>query len=74
MKARKEKILQYMKTHKRGITTLQAINLFGETRLSGRIFDLRADGHIIDSDWVEVKNRDGKTVRVVSYHLIKEKE
>ena len=74
MKSRKEKILQYMKTHKRGITTLQAIKTFGETRLSGRIYDLRADGHIIDSDWIEVKNRDGKTVKVTAYHLIKEKE
>ena len=74
MKARKDKILKYLKTHKRGITTLQAVNLFGETRLSGRIYDLRRDGHVIDSEWVEVMNRDGKKVQVVAYHLIKEKE
>ena len=74
MKARKDKILKFMKDHKRGITTLQAIKIFGETRLSGRIYDLRKEGHIIDGDWIEVKNRDGVEVRVKQYHLIKEKE
>lgn len=74
MRSRKEKILKYLRTHKRGITTLQAAHLFGEYRLSGRIFDLRQDGHVIDSERVEVMNRDGRKVQVVAYHLIKEKE
>lgn len=69
-----DRILKYLKTHKRGITQEQAKNLFGVARLSGRIFDLKEAGHIIDSDRIKVKNRYGEEVYVAQYHLIKEKE
>lgn len=36
------------------LTPLEALNKFGCMRLSGRIFDLRAAGHDIQSETVEV--------------------
>lgn len=35
------KILQYLRTHKKGITSMQAIDMFKVTRLSAVIFELR---------------------------------
>lgn len=41
---REEQIKNYLKAHKKGITSWVAITLFHETRLSARIFDLREKG------------------------------
>ena len=65
-----EKILKFMKTHKNGITPLQAMDHFGCMRLSGRIHDLRARGYKISSELVDVKNRYGDTCRVSRYRLV----
>ena len=65
-----EMILKYMKTHKRGITPLVAMEKFGCMRLSGRIHDLRAEGYVIGSEIVEVRNRYGKICRVSQYRLV----
>ena len=64
-----EKILNFMETHKRGITPLQAMDKFGCMRLSGRIHDLREMGYEINSEIVEVKNRYGEKCRVARYTL-----
>lgn len=69
-----DRILKYMKTHKRGITQDQATKMLGITRLGARIFDLKEAGHIIDSERIKVKNRYGEEVYVAQYHLIREKE
>ena len=42
-----DKVLRYMRTHKRGITPRDAINQFECYRLSGRIYDLRRMGYNI---------------------------
>ena len=64
-------VLQYMKTHPQGITSIQAIEKFGATRLSDIIYRLKNTyGYAIDSDDVEVKNRYGRTVTVSQYYLI----
>ena len=65
-----EKILRYMKTHKRGITPLMALEKFGCLRLSGRIHDLREGGYNIVTNIVEVPNRYGEISRVAEYILI----
>lgn len=63
-------ILQHMKEHpKEGITSLDAIRKYGITRLSGRIFDLRRKGHVIEREMEKNQNNDGKHAR---YFLIKE--
>ena len=64
-----EKILNFMETHKRGITPLQAMEKFGCMRLSGRIHDLRDMGYEINSEIVEVTNRYGEKCRVARYTL-----
>ena len=64
-----EKILRYLKTHKRGITAQQAYEKFGCLRLSGRIYDLRDMGYDISSTTVEVRNRYGDPCHVALYKL-----
>ena len=54
------------------ITQLEAINLYGVMRLSGRIWDLRAEGVPIVTEQVAVKNRYGNTVHVARYRLAEE--
>lgn len=65
-----EMILKYLKTHKRGITPQVAYEKFGCMRLSGRIWDLRSDGHKISTIIVEVPNRCGDVCRVAQYKLV----
>lgn len=63
-------ILHYLKTHK-GITSMQAFEKFGATRLSGIIYNLRAKGHHIISVDKTGTNRYGEHVSFVEYRLIK---
>lgn len=64
------RVLEYLKTHK-GITSMQAFELFGATRLSAIIFILRKD-YKIESIKREGKNRYGTKVRFDEYRLIGE--
>jgi len=64
-----DKILRHLKTHKRGITQLDAIQKYGCLRLSARISELRDMGYVIKSEIVAVKNRDGETCHVSRYTL-----
>ena len=45
-KVLKGKILEYLKEHKQ-LTSMEAVKLFGTTRLSARIFELREEGYKI---------------------------
>ncbi|MBS1169537.1 MAG: Helix-turn-helix domain [Burkholderiaceae bacterium] len=45
----------------------------GVARLGGRIFDLRDQGHIINTEMVTVKNRRGGKSRIARYWLIRER-
>lgn len=54
------RILKYLKTFK-NITSLEAINMFGETRLSARIYDLKKQGYRFKTETVRVMSRDGWT-------------
>lgn len=51
------------------ITSLEAFVELGETRLSGRIFDLKKKGVIISSEMVTVSNRYGEKRTVKKYWL-----
>ena len=68
-KTQKSEILKYMQTHK-GITSLQAIEKFGATRLSDIIFKLRQDGYFIQTEQVTTKNRYGHVVTYAKYSLV----
>ena len=68
-KTQKSEVLRYMQTH-RGITSLQAIEKFGATRLSDIIFRLRKDGYDIETEQITTKNRYGHSVTYVKYSLV----
>ena len=59
------RILSHLKEGKT-LTPLEALDLFGCFRLSGRIQDLEAEGHKIESKLIELPN--GK--RVSQYRMI----
>lgn len=68
MKKQTERILQHMLDHG-GITTLEAYNLYGATRLSARIKELK-EMHHITSERIAVENRYGSKCHVSRYSLI----
>ena len=51
------------------ITTYEAYQKYGCTRLPARIFDYRAKGYDIESDIVVVKNRYGNPAPIAVYRL-----
>lgn len=65
------RVLDYLKNHQ-GITSMESFELFGATRLSAIIFNLRKDGYVIDSIKRESRNRYGDKVRFVEYQLVGE--
>jgi hypothetical protein len=52
------------------ITTMEAFEYLGITRLSARIKDLRDSGVKISTNVIEVENRFGEKCRVAEYRLI----
>jgi hypothetical protein len=61
-------ILDHLKRHK-DITTMDAFMMYGVTRLSARIWDLRHDGYNISSEQTTQKNRYGVKVTFATYRL-----
>ena len=64
-----DRIYKFMQTHKRGITTLQAINYCGCLDLQGRIRDLKERGIKISDEYIKVITACGESVRVKRYTL-----
>jgi hypothetical protein len=65
------RLMDYFEKHN-SITSLQAIQDLGNTRLAATVCDLRKKGHDIASTSVEVRNRYGGTTHVAKYILQKE--
>lgn len=63
-----ERILRHLQDYGQ-ITTMEAFNEYGITRLSGRIYDLKADGYKISSTITSGKNRYGDTTHFTTYRL-----
>ena len=63
------RLLRHMKKYRRGITSLDAFTMYGITRLSGRIWDLRQMGYEIETIREVKKNEDGNTVQYARYVL-----
>lgn len=57
-----------------GLTSLEAIQKFGCTRLSAKIFDLRKKGYAIESEPIDVYDRYGNRTQVARYKCIKTPE
>ena len=62
-------ILKYLRTHKKGISSMQAFELFGATRLSSIIFNLRKRGFNIESIVDTTITRYDTKTRFVRYIL-----
>ena len=63
-----EKIIKYMRDFG-SITTMQAFNDLGITRLSGRIYDIKALGYKIRSETIYGRNRYGEKIHYFKYYL-----
>lgn len=68
MKNQCEKIIQYIRDFG-SITSLQAFQDLGITRLSGRIYDLKCMGHCFKKEMVTGKNRYGEKTHYAKYSL-----
>ena len=64
----KQAVLAHLETHG-SITPKEALERYGIMRLGARIFDLRMDGHNIESQPVGFKARSGRTGHYVRYVL-----
>lgn len=65
-----ERVLKHLQTHK-GLTSMEAFERYGITRLSATIFNLRADGYDIISKTKKCKNRYGEICHFAEYILEK---
>ena len=63
-----DKILGYMRAHKRGITPKVALNKYGCFRLAARIADLRRMGYEIETHR-ECKKNNGQVLQYARYTL-----
>lgn len=74
MQSQKQRILNYLESHDT-ISQLEATRLFGATRLSAIVFNVREEFgfDMISSIWVEEMNRYGVKTRFVRYKLNKKK-
>ena len=71
---KKETIRKHLENNKNGITSLEAINLYGDTRLSGTIYYLKHKDNLnIVSEDETVKTRYGNTTTVTRYKLLEGK-
>lgn len=69
MTPKEERLLTYLKKNKEGITSLDAINKLGETRLSATIYLLRQRGLQILDTYESSQNRYGENTRFKRYVL-----
>lgn len=61
-------VMNHLKTYGT-ITSLEAFNLYGITRLSGIIFRLKKEGNDIETQMKVSKNRYGNICNYAEYHL-----
>lgn len=66
-------ILKHLRRHK-FISSFKAFELYGITRLSARIYNLRQDGYDIQMIWRYATNRYGNLVKYADYFLVKNKD
>ena len=64
----KQRILEHLKKYG-SITTWDSFELYGDTRLSDKIYRLKQDNYEFDEEWITRKNRYGKLVTFKKYIL-----
>ena len=67
--ARNDAVLDYMLKHG-SITSMEAFQELGNTRLSASIFELKKDGHAIAREDMTAIGRRGEKVRFARYRLV----
>lgn len=72
-KSQTKDIINHLRKYK-SITSYEAINKYGATRLSGIIFILREKGFVIETEKVQGKNRYNHVTTYAVYHLTKDVE
>lgn len=65
------RLLDYLKQFK-SITTWEAFQELGITRLSARIFEIKEKGYLIKTESITSKNRFGDSVHFNKYTLIED--
>lgn len=65
----KDKALRYLQDYG-SITSCEAIEQYGNTRLSAKIYNLKADGYKIEGEMVKDTNRYGESVSYKRYELV----
>lgn len=65
-------VLDHMRTNG-SITSMEAIENYGATRLSGLIFELKKQGHCIITEMQQGKNRFGGNCNYAKYILLEPK-
>lgn len=66
----KDAVLKYLQTHKKGLTSKDAIDMFGATRLSGIVWVLKhKEGWHINKVNEVVPTRYGRNTSVARYKL-----
>ena len=63
-----ERVLEYMQKHN-GITSKEAFEFLGITRLSAKIYNLKKMGYTITDKFEKTKNRYGETTHFKKYML-----
>lgn len=66
-----QRVLNYMQEFG-GITSLEAFRDLGITRLSAKIFNLKKQGYVINSEMQQGENRYGEITHFKRYMLAKE--
>lgn len=67
-KAQKQRTVEHLEKHGK-ITSLEAIKLYGNTRLSGTMWALKQDGYKFNTRRIKVKNRYEKYTYVTEYYI-----
>jgi Helix-turn-helix domain len=70
MKTQNIRVLEHLKTGQQ-LTQFEAIKDLGILRLSARIWDLKCEGHKIESKNITVRNRWDEKCKVAAYSLEK---
>ena len=73
MRGQRQAILEHLQT-KGSITSMEAFNMYGATRLPAVVFDLRKMGYDIETHDIVRKNRYGETCTFAKYVLHEEVE
>ena len=63
-------VLNYLKRTKNGITSLEAIEMFGATRLSAIVYALKEKGYIFKDITEECIDRYGNTATYKRYWIV----